>query len=271
VRESQPDPKPERDTGSQSDPESVDDCEVEVDEVVRLAVGVGIDVLVGEVCIRAISTDERGGWDRPPEEARAPRIWWGRALQRMLPTVNVMAAVKVGELTLAEQNAVVLEALTLDALAVKSGDEVKLTSVKKRPKEAGNGYEVVRVTKTVKAYAEDEYVRQNRGRRQKGTLPRVLIGESLRVQLGVVPTLDPNAAEKEFYDSTWASGAVLVSPSRRFVFVDHFREAALVAAFGLVGVAVGIDDPFWLKASVLVSAVVVPLALIMWRIRTRLR
>jgi hypothetical protein len=192
-----------------------------------------------------------------------------------------MAAATKGEFTLAEQNAVLLETLTLDALGVKSGDEVKLTSVKKSPNAVRpEDYDVVRVTKTVKAYAEDEYVRQIRGKatdpatdgsRDRGTLPRIWIGGGIRSQLGVVANFHSDPRETSVYDTNWASGALLVSPSRRFVLVDHFREAALVAAFGLVGVAVGIDDPYWLKALLLVSALVLPAALILWRIRTRLR
>jgi hypothetical protein len=216
----------------------------------------------------------------------------------------------VGELTLAEQNAVLLESLTLDALGVRSGDEVKLTCVAKVSSgKGGSPVKVARVTKTVKAYAEDGYIRTIRATpkfnprtdfvrepqtdlvREKGTLPSVWMGEGLRQQLGLIdqpPSKDepkagtaaksqPWGAKAEPKARTadksqpWGANAVLVSPSKRFVIVDHFREAALVAALGLVGVAGSISEPVWLKMSVLVSAVVLPLALILWRIRTRLR
>lgn len=239
-------------------------------------------------------------WSQEPDKAHFFKIrrWLDNQLGRILPTVNVMAEVHPAELTLADQNAVILEELTIDALGMKSGDEFILTSAnlakpaKGRPRESAILYR-----KAVKGYAENEVLRLRRDQLElsrSGTaptfspsrLPRIWVGESIRKQMHVVTVFDDDAPTRG------KSCVVLISPSRYFAIMEHMREVVL--GFVLAAVATltlgfynystpsdttadstegGLSDASFSFGPFIWAAVflAIALALLLARIRTKLR
>lgn len=72
-------------------------------------------------------------WSKPPTRAWLKEgrwtSWWRWMMNKLLPCVHVVARVQPSELTLAEQNAVLLSPLAVDALGIRSGDDVVIHSV----------------------------------------------------------------------------------------------------------------------------------------------
>lgn len=222
-------------------------------------------------------------WDKQPRERKVLPGRRQRLVRWLVPTVNVLAVPQKGELTLAEQNAVVLEELSIDALGINSGDEVILTVVTRQ------GSDWALVQKTVKAYQLTDQARERRRAqlrvlgsedtdapprecetRTKQTLPRVWMGGALREQLGVGLWEDakkPGAPSAEL-----ASQVVLIAPSRRYAFIQQLGGVALVVAIGLPQLIVsyfGWTPAAW--ALIIAGSVVIPVGLLVWMIRTKLR
>lgn len=264
-------------------------CSLQVDRVLRLAIGIENDeVDKTKVRLHPIEEYRRAKWSREPKKSVFPPRWFVRLREWILPTVNVLAEVHAAELTLAEQNAVILEDLTIDALGMKSGDEFVLTSA------TGMCGPVQLRRKAVKGYLETELIRLRRHGQEsakqtptervaaesKSRHPRVWMGEAIRAQLGVDSVQDVTAGR-----NNRGSTVVLVSPSRFFVLMENMREvafglflaAAATAAVAILSIPLSIDEVDTSANTVgslpFVAGVLLLLAVLLqlWRLRVKLR
>lgn len=269
--------------------ENTSGCSIQIDRVLRLAIGIdNDDVNTAKVQLHPIREYRRAKWSREPKKSMLPPRWFVRLREWILPTVNVLAEVHAAELTLAEQNAVILEDLTIDALGMKSGDEFVLTSA------TGMFGPIQLRRKAVKGYIETELIRLRRQGQEsakqnpiervaaesKSRHPRVWMGAAIRAQLGVNCVQD-TAACRDNHGST----VVLVSPSRFFVLMENMREVALglfLAAAATAAVAIlniplsenGADEPSTNVGSLpFVAGGLLLLAVLLqfWRLRVKLR
>lgn len=229
------------------------------DQVVRLA----LDAETGDQIV--IHTPHKymvAKWDDEPEQRDGWRF--PKARKTFVPSLNIMAAVAIGELTLAEQSAVVLENLTLDALGLKSGDEVEILAAKDS--------ETI-VSKTVKAYAITDHARDKRGMDKPAynQLPWVFMGEALREQLGI------SARDYRYPKADKPAGAstVIVRPKSSFQMIDHSWELLLVVIGALLALTLSwtTETANGMKLKLLIIAGVLAAAagLLFDRVRRRLR
>lgn len=235
------------------------DGEVRADQTVRLALHVSDEGLESEeVSLHRPTRFEAGSWRSAPAYRNA--LFHRNARTRGWPTLSIVAAVQLGELTLAEQNAVVVEELTLDALGVKSGDEVQLFAARWDK----NCYCVVR--KSVKAYAMTDHVRDKRSytKDEQGQLPRILMGDAIRKQLGV--------GLYKTCSTPHCSTTVVIKPQVRFQIIDHSWELILLILGAALGVSVGWDGTgVAQKIGVVTGLLLTALGLLYWRVYRRLR
>jgi len=242
-----------------------DDATFKLDLPLRTVLGVGCrqdGPAAGVVSVAAIGQTRRGRWSQQPKRSLSGWLWLRRFIDRIMPTSAVLCEVHKVPVHLAEQNVALLDQSSMQILGLSPGDEAVLTSVAPMGTSA-DSQEFVRIIKIVKAYVHSE------GRKNKA-VPQIKLPEALRTQLGLdIGYFDGHSLAPEHT----AVPSVLVAPSRGYALTDNLREAALVISLGAFGIAVSLtDSPPTLRWSIaLAGGVLLPLALIFWRVRTKLR
>lgn len=213
-----------------------------------------------EVSIAGISETRRARWSKEPRKRPLWWLWVRRLINRTMPTSAVLCQVSKGPVHLAEQSVALLDSSAMQVLGLSPGDEVVLSSVSPLPP-SDKPTQFCRIVKVVKVYEH------SKERKIQG-VPVIQLSEAMRDQLG----LDRGYFEKSNQPALPVP-SVLVAPSRGYALTDNLRETALVISLGAFGVAVSLSDsPPTLRWSIaLAGGVLIPLALIFWRVRTRLR
>jgi hypothetical protein len=238
-----------------------------VDQVVRLALGIGVRETYE---ITPFVGRRTAGWKWVPRSRRrVASEWivrrWRSVLQWLMPTVNVVARVQPAELTLTEQNACLLTPLALDAMGIESGSEVIV-----RAASVDESGAAVMTTKVIKAYATTDEVLNRRlavyGGNRSAPLPSeeeaLLVPQSL-------PWIWLDGHLRKQLCLTGPLTSVVVHPSRWFVIKDHSRELAVAAVVGGLTLGAGADgraQVLWVGGSLVLA-----LYLVAVRIRNKLR
>lgn len=227
---------------------------VGVDAVVRIAVGV--------------APWEAVQLELPDPRTRRRHVFarFHRAVvNRIAPTVHVVARVQPAELTLAEQNGCLLPPLALDSMGLKSGDVVEVAAADASAPGCMRRHRI-------KAYEAPKDVLERRKEYHGGDFASLLPDEEGALGLPqALPWIWLDATARRELGLKESFSGVVVRPSRRHVAVDQLRDVAVVLALAFAGAAtrLSLDRPGQLLVFAL-GAIVAPVLLILARVRSRL-
>lgn len=244
---------------------------VHVDQVVRLAVGVGVNEHIDVIPLGHPGTSSQQNDDASRKATFAryfARLWRG-VCGFFFPTVSIVARVQPSELTLTEQRACLLTPLAIDAMGISSGDEIVVRSA--HWKTTGAGVRVpVTSKKKIKAYASASDVVERRlqsyGGNRSAPLPSE---EEALLTPQALPWIWLDDYTRKELGLTGKLSAVMVQPSRTFIFLDHLREIAVASVIGGLTLATKYDGAaqwYWAGGSLVFALVLVAI-----RVRSKLR
>lgn len=225
-----------------ANPDSEESTTVEVDQVIRNAIGVE----VGEsVTLRSVKLHRR----------RWPDLIIGR------PNY-VTARVQVADLAIVEREVCLIDPLTLELLGIESGEEVVLEG---NPDARGAIAQV-----RVKAFATSDEIQQRRADLDGGDFSALF--PSARDALGVYPDLPWVFLDRSTRTALGLHrklAPVRIKPSRSFQLRRELREMMLLLGIAFIGVLQIIGDRTW-QAGVLLFLVAMVIFGIALRMRGRL-